>query len=161
MKTIFLLLLSFYTLAGCAQSKPSIRIAGVFADIKMPGNIPVDDNGRPLKSGPDTSFHMVVETGKDAVKWGYVFYNSKVYTVIATQHTKPYVVMARESGKKTVIKAGNGKKLWQLELVPFNEYRKAPDTLRKNNFMLHVKYGKNSFRLVTDKFTEIVTPPAV
>ena len=161
MRTFLFLVFSLYAVTGCAQSKPSIRIAGVFADIKYPGNIPVDDNGRPLKSGPDTAFHMVVETGKEAVKWGYVFYNDKVYTVIPTQLRKPYEARAKESGGRTLIKPAKGKLLWQLELVPFNEYRKAPDTLRRNNFMLQVKYGKASFRLVKQGFIEIITPPSV
>lgn len=162
MKNILFLILSISALSSCAQTKPAIRIADVFADIKYPGNIPVDDNGQPLRSGPDTAFTMIVEAGKEPVKWGYVFYGNRVYTVIPTLVKKlPYEVKAKESGNKIRLRPGTGKKLWQLELVPFEEYRKPPDTLRRNNFMIQVKYGKNSFRLVTDKFVEIDSPPSV
>jgi hypothetical protein len=162
MKKILCLVFSLYTLSSCAQTKPSIRIINVYADIKYPGNIPVDDNGKPLKSGPDTAFTMLVEAGKEAIKWGHVFYGNKVYTVIPTLIKKlPFEIITKESGKKTRLKPAAGKQFWHLELVPFDEYRKAPDTLRANNFMLQVKYGKNSFRLVTKNFVEIDTPPSV
>jgi hypothetical protein len=162
MKKMLCLVLCLYALSSCAQTKPSIRIVGVYADIKYPGNIPVDDNGRPMKSGPDTAFTMLVEAGKDALKWGYVFYGDHVYTAIPTLVKKlPFEIKAKETGKNIRLKPLAGKQFWQLELVPFNEYRKAPDTLRANNFMLQVKYGKNSFRLVKDGFTEIETPPSV
>jgi hypothetical protein len=162
MKNILCLVFLLFALSSCAQTKPSVRIAAVYADIKYPGNIPVDDNGNPLKSGPDTAYTMLVEAGKETIKWGYVFYGNHVYTVIPTLIKKlPYEIKAKESGNKIRLRPAAGKKFWQLELVPFNEYRKAPDTLRANNFMLQVKYGKRSFRLVTDKVTEIETPPSV
>jgi hypothetical protein len=162
MKKILCLLINLYSLSSCAQSKPSIRIVDMYADIKFPGNIPVDDNGKPMKSGPDTAFTMLVEAGKDAIKWGYVFYGDQVYTVIPTRIKKlPFEMKAKESGNRIRLKPAAGKQFWQLELVPFTEYRKVPDTLRAGNFMLQVKYGKKSFRLVTNKFTEIDSPPAV
>jgi hypothetical protein len=162
MKKILCLLISLYSLSSCGQTKPSIRLVGVYADIKYPGNIPVDDNGNPMRSGPDTAFTMLVEAGKEAIKWGYVFYGNQVYTVIPSRIKKlPFEVKAKESGNKIRLKPAAGKQFWQLELVPFTEYRKVPDTLRAGNFMLQVKYGKNSFRLVTGKFTEIDSPPSV
>jgi hypothetical protein len=162
MRTILSIIFSFLALFTIAQKRPPVKLLRTLAEIKYPGNIPIDDNGQPLRSGPDTSFTMIIETGKENIKWGKAYYNSHVYTVIATL-LKPtgYFVKEKGSAKTLKFKAAKGNQLWRLELVPYDAYKKIPAGLNKDEFMLQLLYGKKSLRLVRKSFTEIEAPPSV
>ena len=86
MKNLLLILFSTtFFLTGCAQTKTSIQNSYAYFRIFIPGNLPVDDNGNPLRGAdtmrviyietkgatkiqPDQLISPAINTGKDAVK---------------------------------------------------------------------------------------------
>lgn len=161
MKKYLFLLISIFALTGYAQTKPPVKILSALMEIKYPGNIPVDDNGRPMKSGPDTAYTLLVEAGKEKINWGFAYHNGQAYSVIATRVSRlPYGVKTKESGRTKTFRPAQGNSLWLLELVPYTAYKKIPVS-KEGSFLLQVKYGKNSFRLITEKVIEVDPLPSV
>jgi hypothetical protein len=161
MKKYLFVVISLLALTTYGQTKPPVKILSAFMEIKYPGNIPVDDNGRPLKAGPDTSYTILAEAGKEKSTWGYAYHNGNVYTVIASRVARlPYQVKAKETGRKKTFSPAKGNSLWLLELVPYDGYKKTP-VMKEGSFLIQLKYGKNSFRLVTEKIIEREGLPSV
>jgi hypothetical protein len=163
MKKLFVLILCCTAFFAFADSKPPVRILGVYFTARMPGNVPVDDNGNVMRPVRDTSFVMYVESGKEQIKWGKVWRNNRVYTVIATKISKlpHHPGKAKETGKRTSVTPAKGNVLWHLELVPFVKPAVIPNTIKNDSFLLQVNYGKRSFRISTDKITELIATPSV
>jgi hypothetical protein len=114
-KYLFLLPLAI-CIVSCAQYKNGlVNTYGYFKE-SYPGAQMVDDFGKPVKNGPDTTYIIVVETKPDAqTQWTYAWVNGHSYRLVPYQVKSPFDVGEKriETGE-VVIKSKNGNELWQL-----------------------------------------------
>jgi len=129
----------------------------------MPGNILVDENGRPLQKGPVILNIIYVETSAKDIQWTTAWQNGKKYSVSTTRITElPFEVGRKKiNNGKIVLSPAPGNKLWVLRLEP-EEGAKGPSIKTKNGeIILEGRYeGRKFFRKINDQ-TELYVPPSV
>lgn len=130
MKIIFVLLLIAAACVSCAQQKVSIKKMYAFNQLRFPGNIPVDDNGNPLITGPDTVIYIYIETSGTAPGWQNAIINGRTYAVSATPvYSVPVDIgISEQNGQPISISAGKESKLWQIMLSLRDAWHKIPPT---------------------------------
>jgi len=146
-----------------AQTKYGMRKIRAFYQMWMPGNIPVDDNGRPLQHGPRYTTTIYIETTSNNVSWDSAWINGKLCSVTSTHITAlPYELgLTRSGNKKIILTASPGNQLWQLDLNPLPESFNSGPLQRPDKILLRGKYGKKIFKITTPKPVELKTPDAV
>lgn len=151
------------SLAGtaCGQSKKTgIKITACYQRM-MPGNIPVDDNGRPRQVNPVYSISVFAETGAGAVYWDSVRVDGHTYRVEAVAITNlPFSPGRKQSTQKPLeINPKKGATAWQLVLTPigeFNAVEKPPQSIT-----VYGRTQKAAFQLGPCPFIAIEGPSAV
>jgi hypothetical protein len=160
-----LFLLSFILIAVsscCAQSKYGIKRITAFYALRTPGNIPVDENGRELYSGPDTIHTIYIEvSGKNTVKWEDAWKNNNYYTVISTKITQvTFEAGMDKNSNKVILKPATGNTLWQLSLSPSEIKMTKPAKAFQDEIILLGKYNGKKIIQKISKLTELVLPPS-
>jgi hypothetical protein len=120
MRNFVLLLSLFFFLNACSQTKTGIRKTYAFFQVSFPGNIPVDDNGNPMK-GADTLRFVYIETsGRQAPTISSAQYNNTTYSASVFPAEKVPVTAGTKKGsdQKIIIKPAAGNSLWRIELTP-------------------------------------------
>lgn len=152
-KLLLILVSSAFLLTGCAQTKTTIQNTYAFFRIFIPGNLPVDDNGNPLRGtypvriiyietrGPATPDIESVQHG-DNMFDASVFAEEKVPVVVGT---------SKSTGKNVIITPRKGNKLWRVELTPTTEMRRSAN----NNITIMGKLSGKRFTRVISKETEL------
>jgi hypothetical protein len=129
----------------------------------MPGNIPVDENGRSLFKGPDTLITIYAEISGKEPEWKTAWRNGKSYSVYSSLISQvPYEAGTNEKdGKKMILKPAAGNKLWQLTLQPTDKKNISPLQLKAGELMLSGKFmGKNFYYKIASP-VQLTTPPSV
>jgi hypothetical protein len=156
-------LLFFYSLASCSQTMFSIKKINAFFVEKMPGNIPVDENGKSLFKGPDTLITVYAEISGKEPEWKTAWRNGKTYTVSASLVSQtPYEAGTRESdGKKVMLTPASGNKLWRLTLMESNIEIKLPQKLKPGELILLGKSGSKFIYKKIPSLVQLTTLPSV
>ncbi|MGB8190363.1 MAG: hypothetical protein WCF67_00530 [Chitinophagaceae bacterium] len=106
-------------LSACAQTKTGIQNTYAYFSISFPGNIPVDENGNPLK-GPDTMRVIYIETSGKAkpviksVQYGNVEFSAAVF---AEEKYPVAIGKAQTSNQNIMLSPRKGNTLWRVELA--------------------------------------------
>ena len=127
MKSIFISLLIAAACVSCAQQKMGIKKMYAFNQLRFPGNIPVDDNGNPQITGPDTVTYIYIETTGKAPEWLNAIINGRAYAVSAAL-INPVPVdigISGHNGQRITINAGKESQLWQITLSSRDALRNA------------------------------------
>lgn len=149
-------LLSGVCLTSCAQSKNLVIKSYAFMSVSRPGTIAVDENGKPLNAGEDTTFIIYVETKKTvSPEWKYAWKNDKFYTLNYSLVEQKSVRAGKNklSGEEITISATGSNKLWLLQLIPVSEKKPSPKKMASNEMMIQGVY-KNS--IINKKISELV-----
>lgn len=142
-----MLLLLLLPLFACGQA---VKKAYAFYKVQAPGNIPVDDDGKPL-SGVDTVRFIYLEAAGNAqpviTNAGY---RGRVYdaSVFAVEETP--VVMKLVNGKDMTIKVDKGNRLWLAELT-----EGIGRSGYSSKIMLRVTLNKKRFTVTVGKEVEV------
>jgi len=163
MKLFFSMCLVVTVLTSCAQTKYSIKKIYAFSVEHLPGNIPVDPNGKSLYRGPDTLNTVFIELQGEAVHWNTAWKNGKVYNIDSSPVTGDVHEIGQEkvSGKKVIIQPAKGNRLFRLELVPTDRKIKSPMSVLPGQILIKGKAGnKVILRKITDQ-VELVPIPSV
>jgi hypothetical protein len=155
MKNLLLILSlsTSFVLTGCAQTKTSVQSTYAFFRTFIPGNLPVDDNGNPLR-GPYPVRIIYIETRGPAtpqiesVQHGDNMFSASVF---AEEKVPVVVGIGKASGKTVVINPRKGHKLWRIELTPTTEMRRSASNKITVTGMLS---GKKFTRIIS-KETEL------
>lgn len=157
MKRISLLLIAAaFFLPACAQTKKPVSYEGAFFRIQFPGNLPVDENGNPLR-GADTVRMMYLYTQdpvRDAPKIQYVQYGNRLYsaTVFPAEFEQEKVIgTAKKTNAPVVLKPVKGRRYWQLELLPLNKFAKGKDGV----IVITGSFRGKKFTLTSNKEIEL------
>jgi len=66
-----------FCFSSCAQTTNLIVNKYAFYNVVIPGNIPVDENGRPRNLRIDTAIYVFAETSKKEIQWEKAWINGK------------------------------------------------------------------------------------
>lgn len=162
MKYSLLIFLTVVCLTACAQEKYGIKRVVAFRSLRMPGNIPVDENGNSLFKGPDTINTIYVETSRKGVQWETAWKNGKAYSVVAEllPGASFEAGTGKATGKKIVLTPAKGNQQWLLQLEPLEKTQKAPIALKAGELLLKGKYGKTIVLQTVKQQTELEVMPA-
>lgn len=163
-RQLFFLSFILIVISSCAQSKYGIKKVTAFYALRTPGNIPVDENGRELYSGPDTIHTIYIEvSGKNTIKWEDAWKNNNYYTVISTKITQATFEagMDKTANSRVIIKPSAGNTLWQLSLSPSETKITNPAKALHNEIILRGKYKEKKITQKISNLTELVLPPSV
>ena len=159
-----LLILLFFavTMFSCAQGKHGIVSIRAYITERLPGNIPVDAQGEPLRHGPDSIYTVYVET-KEMITWDSAWMNGSRYAIEASQLTIFPVDAGtdKSTGQKILLRPADGNQLWLLTLDNV-----APGTVpggekEKEGLRLRGRKGKKSFTYEVDSLKVLLTTNSV
>ena len=158
--SLFLLLIS---MDSCAQSKYGIRKTDAFFTERLPGNIPVDENGRSLYHGPDTINTVYLETRGASIKWIAAWKDGRSFSIItlAIKNTPFEVGINKITNKKILLKPSPGNKLWLLELQKTETSSKPPVKMKTGGIILQGRSGGKIFIQRIGSQTELTSIPSV
>ena len=166
MKMKFTFLLAGLLLSAAAFSQASNGIKKIYAyyEEHMPGNIPVGEDGKPLKKYPTITHHIFVETtSKTKILWKTAWKDGKTYSVSTTQITQFPVALGKKKidEEEVTISPSKGNKLWQLQLKGEQKTTKCPVKIKAGEIILQGLYnGKNIYKKI-DKEIELYVIPSV
>lgn len=102
------------------QATGCIKTTAAFRSVHLPGNIPVDPEGRSLYKGPDTLLTIYVETSPLPIKWLMAWSEGRTWSVTPIAQTGPSVEagIRKTDRQHIVLTAAKGNKWWRLELSP-------------------------------------------
>lgn len=137
-------------------------IQGVYIE-KLPGNIPVDENGNSLFKGPDTLITIYVETSGKEPEWKMAWRGNKNYSITSSLISqKRYEVgTTMKDNKKIILSPAAGNKLWQLTLQLNNKKIKLPQKLKIGELLIKGKYKGKDFYIKNDTLVQLSTHPSV
>ncbi len=156
-----LLMLVLFGIVACAQEKYGIKNVQLFSRVQMPGNIPVNEKGEPLR-GPDTIYSIIVETTGKPVQWKAAYTKNKVYSITATLVSNlPYDAGIDDAnGKKILLTPAKGNQLWLLDLSPMETDTAArPTVISPGIMLLQGKKGNTPFSRTIQQKTDIQMMP--
>ena len=154
----FLFLIAF---SGCNTGKKIVKNAYAYTSIRMPGTLPVDENGRPLYKGPDTSTLIYVETVRDGIVWEHAWSGNKSFSInpVLVNNIPVELGNTKSTGEWVVVSPKQGGKIWQLLLVP-SENLVSPETLKQGEILLQGKYKDKQFTRKITSVPEVAGPDA-
>jgi hypothetical protein len=146
-KIVFSILFLLVNLCVCAQNKPMIKKAWSFFTVTLPGNIPVDRQGREIPITIDTAIIIYVEASTKLIKWDTAWFNGKGYLIITQAITDGMVEagIIRGDDKKTILRTSRNNFMWQLYLQPLPQQKIIYKPAGKNEIMLQGKYKGKAF----------------
>lgn len=145
LKAIFLCCLSFVVyLDSPAQNTNKIQRAYAFYKVIMPGNIPVDENGKPLNSVENMERFIYIElTGSERPAIISVLYNEVAFGAVVTA-VNGFAIHAgkkAENGQDIQLTPKKGNRFWKVDLqLPNNA------VMPKRDCRLIVIKGKAGYR---------------
>jgi len=166
MKIKFTFLFAGLLLSAATFSQTSYGIKKVYAyyEEHMPGNIPVGEDGKPLKKYPTITHHIFVETtSKTKITWKTAWKDGKTYSISTTQVTQFPVALGKKktNEEEITINPSKGNKLWQLQLNAQQKTTKCPVKIKAGEIILQGLYnGKNIYKKI-DKEIELYVIPSV
>src|SRR6266496_5478048 len=105
LKSAFLLagLLLYGTIFS--QTTNGIKKVYAYYEEHMPGNIPVGEDGKPMKKYPTITHHLFVETtSKTKIQWKVAWKDGKSYSVSAKEITEFPVALGKEKVNEKEVK---------------------------------------------------------
>ena|SRR6185369_6221572 len=166
MKTKFTLLFIGFLFSASlfAQTNYGIKKIYAYYEEHMPGNIPVGEDGKPLKKYPTVIHHVFIETtAKTKIDWKTAWKDGKSFSITKTEMTSFPVELGKEkSGEKEVrISPVKGNKLWQLQLNLQDKTTKSPIKAKEGEIILQGIYnGKKIYKRI-EKEIELYVIPSV
>jgi hypothetical protein len=166
MKMKFTLLLTGLLLSAATFSQTGYGIKKVYAyyEEHMPGNIPVGEDGKPMKKYPTVVHHIFVETtSKTKIDWKTAWKDGKSYSISKKEITEfPLVVGKKKSDQEEVkINPSKGNKLWELQLTAQEKATKSPLKTKRGEIILQGIYnGKKIYKRI-EKENELYVIPSV
>lgn len=160
-KRIFILLMAVATVvnAGAQTKTAGIKAKGFFV-VPMPGTIPVDQNGNPMKLNRDTVFYVYAESAGRSLQWERAWHGDRSFTLIPNpvKEGKADVGEAKSNGRKIQIIPAKGATLTQLELADDEKRTKPPQRIKPNYALLKYRWNKKAYYVLVGPLTELQSP---
>jgi hypothetical protein len=156
-------LLFFNSLNACTQIKDGIKNIQGFYIEKLPGNIPVDENGNSSFKGPDTLITIYVETSGKEPDWKMAWWGSKNYSITSSliSQTQYEVGTTIKDNKKIFLNPAKRNKLWKLNLQVSDKKVYLPQVIKKGQLLLKGKYLNKTIYRKINTLVQLTTIPSV
>lgn len=135
------------------QTKPIIKNCYSFFTEQLPGNIMVDNNGKPYPIKIDTTVIIYLETITKEINWKTVYkngiaYNIAFHIIVPT----PFIAGKLNNNHKTVtLDVEKDNFLWQLYIQPQPQQKEKIAFTRQKGIWINGKYkGKLIFKKIGD-----------
>ena len=163
MKNIFLILFLSLNLSLFSQKNSSVIHIYAYYERRMPGNITVEEKGKPIQKGESVIDLIYIETSSDEIKWETGWKNGKAFSINTIPITQiPYRVGIKKSNKeKIILTPAKGNQLWQLELQPAERQKNSPIKAKKGEIILKGRYRGKIILKKINTGIELVAPNAV
>jgi hypothetical protein len=147
-----------------SQTDYGIKKVRAYYEERMPGNIPVGEDGKPLRKYPIVTHLIYVETTPKAnIKWMNAWKNGRAFSITTTQITQlPFEVGKKKLNEEKIeLKVSKGNKLWQLQLAESADKIKCPLKANSTEIILQGIYkGKKIYKRIASE-TELYVIPSV
>jgi hypothetical protein len=151
------LTLTFLSLlfSACAQTRTGIQKAHAFFKVSIPGNIPVDEQGNPMKRDDTVRVIYMECSGAAKPEINEVLYPGKAYTASVFEE-KSSVQVGNENYNNSPlsVKPAKGNTLWRVELTPSG----AKKTPRTNKIIIKGARNGRTFSQVIEGETQLASP---
>ena len=132
--------LLFFTLFGCSQKYGIIKTHS-YTKKMTAGNIPVDENNRPLTSGVQKIHLVYIETNIDEKPaWDTAWIEGKTYSTQLLKIAQDQIIIGKlkDGERDVIIQPEPGNILWQLMLTPVQQTQNsyALSTKDQNDILL-------------------------
>jgi hypothetical protein len=163
MKNIFLILFLLLHLSLFSQKGSSVIHIYAYYEQHMPGNIRVDEKGKPIQKGSSFVDLIFVETSSAGIKWEAGWKNGKTFSINTFLITQiPYEVGRKKSNKeKIILTPAKGDQLWQLGIQPAKRQLISPIKAKKGEIILKGRYRGKIILKKINTGIELVAPNAV
>ncbi|TCJ19309.1 hypothetical protein EPD60_02505 [Flaviaesturariibacter flavus] len=161
---LYALLAIAFSATTAVNAQCGTRNAQAFLEVRMPGIIPVDENRQPLRSGPDSSYSVFLESSSRKAGDGFAWINGRVYSAhVSRWEGSADIGKEKQSGEtvRLATAAGASDALWRVELVPVKKKMKAPAKAGANQVVLQLNFSGKKCTQVIRRVTELAVPPAV
>jgi hypothetical protein len=146
-----------------AQISDGIKNIQGFYIEKLPGNIPVDENGKSLFKGADTLITIYVETSGKEPEWKTAWWSGRNYSITSSLISqRPYEAGTKTSdGKKIILTPAKGNKLWKLNLLVCEKKIGLPQKIKPGQLLLKGKYLNKTIYRKINSLVQLTTFPSV
>lgn len=139
---------------ACSSTKHLIGQTNAFYTVRLPGIVPVDEEGRALPAGADTINFVYVETALKDITWKEAVINGNRYFILARIIEAPTVVgRDKESLQEIRLMPSPPVFLWQLTFKPLGGSA-SPGSAK--SFHLTGSIGRDTFTVPVTSRREIV-----
>lgn len=146
-----------------SQSSYGIKNIQGFYTEKLPGNIPVDENGNSLFKGPDTLIVIYVETSGKGPEWKMAWWGGKNYSITSSLilQTLYEAGTKLKDSKRIILSPAKGNKLWKLSLQVCEKKIYLPQKIKPGQLLLKGKYLNKTIYRKIDSLVQLTTIPSV
>ncbi len=130
----------------------------------MPGNIPVDENGKELAGSRSHIYYTIyIETNEKEIKWEKATSDGGTFTINGSLVTEPQIEAGRDllNQSPVIIKKSTGKFLWQLSLDPVANDKRPNQRPTNKGFILSGSVNGKVFKKATPVPVQLFTHPSV
>ena len=160
-KTLLSILCLALAFTCCSQSNCSIKRAYSFFKVHLPGNIPVDENGRPRKMPPNIERFIYVEVaGTKMPLVESVLFNNTAFKTNLTRINGSRVVAGKNAanGQDFILTSKKGNTLWKIELQSADENKMVAQGCK--NIIIKSKTAGRYCKLYCYKEIELASIPS-
>lgn len=155
MRMLLLLICLSALFTACAQTKTGIQTTYAYFRVSTPGNIPVDEQGNPLKRDDTVRVIYIESSGTAKPEIQSVQYPGKLYTASVFAEEKfPITVKKKDDQSLAIQPSVKTNKIWRVELTPAGP-GKGP---RTNKIVLKGVRGGKAFSQVIASEAELASP---
>jgi hypothetical protein len=141
------ILLTAFSVIASAQTQYGVRKIYAFSMMQMPGNIPVDENRKPVVRHREPLNFIYAETSGRPIAWDRAWKNGITYHIDTSEITSFPFDAAEKNGSRehVLIKPARGNRLWELRLSATEKNQPPPQKIKTGQMLLRGKYGKTIF----------------
>ncbi|MFL5772248.1 MAG: hypothetical protein ACJ75F_03765 [Flavisolibacter sp.] len=162
MKIIHLVFIIFsFLFTACNLERKLVKNSYAYTSIRMPGTLAVDQNGKPIHKGADTSTLIFVETAREGIIWEKAWMDNKSFIInpVAINNIPLELGHKKTTGEPVVLAPGKDNQFWQLLLKP-SDNPVSTESLKEGEILLQGRYKNKKFTKKITDITELLNPDA-
>jgi hypothetical protein len=158
-----LMIMMLATTLACYAQQTVVKTAYAFDIVRIPGNIPVGDDGQPLSKVVDTSTIIYVETASRHIEWDTAWKDGRVFllTGIIVEQTPIEAGVSKTGNEKMTLRPAPGNVIWRLQLIPLETVSQAGKRNRYRDILIRGRAKTKPFWHTITRRVELESIPSV
>jgi hypothetical protein len=151
------------TLTCCAQQQTVVKAAYAFDVVRIPGNIPVGDDGQPLSKVFDTSTVLYIETTNTKISWDTAWIGERAFVpdAMIVSQVPVDAGVSKAGNEKVILSPAAGNIIWKIQLITVEGVHRAPRKTVQAGVLIRGRAGKQVFWKTISNRTELQSVPSV